>query len=398
MDKKTIVVVGTGYVGLPAALMWAKSGMQVIGVDINENIVKAINERTILLNEEELNSLLADTDVQNNLTASATPCEGDVFVIAVPTPINKLKKVADLSCVESAILSICPFLKRGNLVIIESTVPPMTCRQMIKELIERNTPLKVPEDIFLSHCPERIIPGDIFFEIVHNDRLIGGIDKKSTDLAIEIYRTFVKGELLPTDDLTAEMAKLLENTYRDINIAFANEFKAICDDLDLEVENVIKLANRHPRVNVLRPGIGVGGHCIPVDPWFLKEIAPYNSRLITVARMINDEMPERIAAKIRKKVSRLVNPKILLLGATYKRNCEDIRESPAIHIAKILCEEGYNIEHYDPLVPGMGSTALDKTILNSDFVAVLVSHDLIKQEVERIQSICQGLPEIVFFD
>ncbi|MFM6005510.1 MAG: UDP binding domain-containing protein, partial [Sphaerospermopsis kisseleviana] len=177
-----------------------------------------------------------------------------------------------------------------------------------------------------------------------------------------------------------------------------NEFKAICDDLDLEVENVIKLANRHPRVNVLRPGIGVGGHCIPVDPWFLKEIAPYNSRLITVARMINDEMPERIAAKIRKKVSRLVNPKILLLGATYKRNCEDIRESPAIHIAKILCEEGYNIEHYDPLVPGMGSTALDKTILNSDFVAVLVSHDLIKQEVERIQSICQGLPEIVFFD
>ncbi|MFM7370128.1 MAG: UDP-N-acetyl-D-mannosamine dehydrogenase, partial [Sphaerospermopsis kisseleviana] len=174
---------------------------------------------------------MADTDVQNNLTASATPCEGDVFVIAVPTPINKLKKVADLSCVESAILSICPFLKRGNLVIIESTVPPMTCRQMIKELIERNTPLKVPEDIFLSHCPERILPGDIFFEIVHNDRLIGGIDKKSTDLAIEIYRTFVKGELLPTDDLTAEMAKLLENTYRDINIAFANEFKAICDDL-----------------------------------------------------------------------------------------------------------------------------------------------------------------------
>ena len=233
---RKIIVIGTGYVGLPAALMWAKSGLKVVGVDINENVVRAINDRTLLLNEAELNTLLNDPDVQQNLIARSSPCEGDVFVIAVPTPVDALKKVADLSHVEAAVKSFIPFLRKGNLVILESTVPPMTCRRVIKPLIESMTSFKVPDDIQVSHCPERILPGDIFQEIVHNDRLIGGMDEASTQTTMDVYRAFVKGALLATDDLTAELSKLMENTYRDVNIALANEFSIICDDLSVDVK------------------------------------------------------------------------------------------------------------------------------------------------------------------
>ena len=383
INRKTIVVIGTGYVGLPAALMWSKAGLQVVGVDIDANLVKAINERTLLLNEDELNSLLADKDVQNNLIASVKPCPGDVFVIAVPTPVNRLKKIADLSYVESAILSICPFLKEGNLVIIESTIPPLTTRQFIKNLIEKNTSLTVPQDIYLSHCPERILPGNIFHEIVYNDRLIGGIDKASTTASIEVYSAFVKGELIPTDDLSAEVSKLMENTYRDINIAIANEFSIICGNLNLDVLEVINLANRHPRVNILRPGIGVGGHCIPVDPWFLKEVAPYDSKLISTARLINDEMPKRMAAKIRHSVASFSEPQIVLLGATYKRNCEDLRESPALEIAELLRQDGYQVQHYDPLVPQMEYKSLHHVLTDVHLAVVLVAHSQIMKDLDE---------------
>jgi UDP-N-acetyl-D-mannosaminuronic acid dehydrogenase len=398
---KTIVVIGTGYVGLPAALMWAKAGQKVIGVDINENVVRAINERTMLLNEQELHDLLNDPTVQPNLVARTKPSGGDVFVIAVPTPVDPLKKVCEMGPVQSAVESICPHLKKGNLVIIESTIPPTTCRKVVKPLIEKLTGLRVPEEILLAHCPERILPGDIFREIVENDRLIGGMNEESTNAAAQVYAMFVKGALHRTDDVTAELSKLMENTYRDVNVALANEFAQICELLGVDGRKVIGYANKHPRVKIMNPGIGVGGHCIPVDPWFLKEVAPYNSRLISTARLINDEMPRRIAEKIRHAVAGVAEPRIVALGATYKKNCEDMRESPAVEIVHLLKEDGYKVAHYDPLVPTMRFSSLSKAVKGADLVAVLVCHDVLKRELtnER-QAIDKAMrrKKICFFD
>jgi len=399
--NKTIVVIGTGYVGLPAALMWAKAGQTVVGVDINESVVRAINERTMLLNEQELHGLMKDPVVQSNLVARTTPCEGDVFVIAVPTPVDPMKKVCDMKPVQSALESICPVLRKGNLVILESTVPPMTCRDFVKPLIEKMTNFKVPQDILVAHCPERILPGDIFREIVENDRLIGGMDERSTQAAADTYATFVKGQLHLTDDISAELSKLMENTYRDVNIALANELASICQLLGADERKVIGFANKHPRVNIMSPGIGVGGHCIPVDPWFLKEVAPYNSRLIATARLINDEMPHRIAEKIRHTVADVPDPRIIALGATYKKNCEDLRESPAMEIVHLLKHDGYNISHYDPLVPKMNFSSLAEAAKGTDLIAVLVSHDAIKEQLKRDrEAIRSGMrrDRIVTFD
>ena len=257
MPADKVIVIGTGYVGLPAALMWARSGVKVVGVDINEGVVKALNEGTMLIEESELHELLQHPVVQANLSASLTPTEGDVFVIAVPTPVDPLRKVAVLDYVKDALTSIAPYLRAGNLVIIESTIPPRTCRDFAKPLLEQLTGLRVPEDVMLAHCPERILPGDIFREIVENERIIGGLDETSTKRATEAYRLFVTGELHETDDVAAELAKLMENAYRDINVALANEFAAICGNLDVDADRVIALANRHPRVNILKPG-----HCM----------------------------------------------------------------------------------------------------------------------------------------
>jgi UDP-N-acetyl-D-mannosaminuronic acid dehydrogenase len=400
MSKK-IVVIGTGYVGLPAALMWAQSGHKVIGVDINENIVRAINENTLLLNESELNELLASPAIQRNLIAQNLPCEGDVFVIAVPTPIHPLKKVADLAYLRNALCSIAPFLKPGNLVIIESTIPPLTTRDIARPLLEELTGLRVPEDILLAHCPERILPGDIFHEIVHNDRLIGGLNEASGQASVEIYKAFVKGQLFLTDDLSAELAKLFENTYRDVNIALANEISLICEELEADVHKVIDFANRHPRVKILSPGIGVGGHCIPVDPWFLKEVAPYNARIITTARLVNDDMPRRMAEKIRKAVKNVENPKIIALGATYKRNCEDMRESPAVEIVNLLKDEGYHVTHFDPLVSKMQYASIEQIAKGADLIVVLVRHDQISQELKEKETIflnAMRTPSVLILD
>lgn len=377
-----IVVVGTGYVGLPAALMWARAGASVLGVDIDSNVVQAINDGTMLLNEDELDALFADERVRANLLASHAVAEADVFVIAVPTPVDPLRKVADLSHVKAAVTSVAPYLRPGNLVIVESTVPPMTCRDVVKPMIENLTALQVPGDVKVAHCPERILPGDIFTEIVQNERIIGGMDTDSTRLAAEVYSMFVEGTLHETDDVTAELAKLLENSFRDVNIALANEFAAVCENLGVDARGVIGLANRHPRVNILNPGVGVGGHCIPVDPWFLKEVAPYDSRIVTMARLVNDEMPARVAARIRSAVSNIDTPYIVLLGATYKRNCEDQREAPARAICEILESDGYNVLHVDPLVEGMGYESLADIAKGAHLAVVLVAHDRIMEDLE----------------
>lgn len=380
---QTIVVIGTGYVGLPAALMLAKAGYEVIGVDINENIVRAINEGVMHIREEELQRLMDDPQVRAHLRAQSTPCEGDVFIIAVPTPLDKRKKVADLSYVDDAVQSILPYLRPGNLVIVESTIPPLTCRERITPMIEKATGLKVGETIFLAHCPERILPGDIFYEIVHNDRIIGGINEQTRQMAAQVYASFVKGQLYLTDDVTAELVKLMENTYRDVNIALANEFNAVAETLGIDGREAIRLANKHPRVNILMPGIGVGGHCLPIDPWFIKEVDPANSRLIFTARLVNDEMPHKIAAKIRRTVRDIVQPKIVALGAAYKPNVEDLRESPALEIVALLREDGYNVAHYDPLVAGMEYSSLVEVCRGADMLAVLVPHDQIVADLER---------------
>lgn len=379
---KKIVVIGTGYVGLPLAIMLARSGYEVIGVDIEENIVNAINKGVLHLAEEEAKQIFKEPQVRKNLRAQRTPCEADVFIISVPTPLDEKKRIADLSQVIAGLESILPYLRSGNLVIIESTVPPLTCRQTVAPLIEK-TGLKVGEDIFLCHCPERILPGEVFEEIVHNDRVIGGLDGKSAEMAREIYASFVKGNLYLTDDVTAELVKLMENTYRDVNIALANEFAAVAEGLEVNIMQAIELANKHPRVDILKPGIGAGGHCIPVDPWFIKEVNPLNSRLIHTARLINDEVPSKIAAKIRQTLKDIKNPRIVALGVTYKPNTYDIRNSPALKIISLLREDGYQVKAYDPLAEGYQYTSITEVAKEADCLVVLVEHQVIKEEFAR---------------
>jgi UDP-N-acetyl-D-mannosaminuronic acid dehydrogenase len=379
---KKIVVIGTGYVGLPAAIMLANSGYEVVGVDIDKNIVEAINNGQMHINEGELHTLMAQQKVRENLRASVQPCHGDVFLIAVPTPLDKRKKVADLSYVIDAIESILPVLQKGNLIIIESTIPPLTCREVISPMISRKG-FVIGEDILLAHCPERILPGNIFHEIIYNDRIIGGINEASGLAAKEIYASFVKGELFVTDDITAELCKLMENTYRDVNIALSNEFAAVGETLEIDIKRAIELANKHPRVNILSPGIGVGGHCIPIDPWFIKEVDPENSTLIFAARKINDEMPAKIAAKIRRAVSHLKDPVIIALGVTYKPNTNDPRESPALEVIRLLIQDGYNVKIYDPLTKEYYYDSFLDIVKGSDCLAILVEHDLIINDIKE---------------
>lgn len=378
---KKIVVIGTGYVGLPAAIMLARSGYTVVGVDIDKKIVEAINNGVLHIDEKELQELLNLQEVRKNLIGMDTPCQADVFIVAVPTPLDERKKICDLSHVISAVESFLPYLEKGNLVIIESTIPPLTCREIIIPLLEKSG-LKVGTDILLCHCPERILPGNVFEEIVHNDRLIGGINRESSLAAREIYSSFVKGDLYLTDDVTAALCKLMENTYRDVNIALANEFALVAEGLGVDIKEAIFLANKHPRVSILNPGIGVGGHCIPIDPWFIKEVDPKHTNLIMTARRINDEMPEKIASQIRKKVRDLVKPQIVALGAAYKPDTYDIRESPAIKIVNLLREDGYQVELYDPLVKEYAYDSLLDVVEGKDCLVVLVEHKKIIQELE----------------
>ncbi|SFR98121.1 UDP-N-acetyl-D-mannosaminuronic acid dehydrogenase [Sphingomonas jatrophae] len=376
-----IVVVGVGYVGLPAAVMWAKAGLSVTGVDIDPSIVEGINNGRHHVTGGELDRMLSDPAVRDHLVGSATPVAGDAFIVAVPTPVDYLTKRPDLGAVEAAVRSICPVLTRGNLVVIESTIPPLTTSGLVKELIERETGLKVPEDILLAHCPERILPGAIEHEIVHNDRLIGGIDDASTQAATDLYATFVKGALIPTSATAAETAKIMENASRDVGIALANECALICEKVGVDASEVIALANRHPRVNILSPGIGVGGHCIPVDPWFLVDVAPAETRLLRAARVVNDEMPKRAATRVRTALNGKRGARVVALGAAYKRECDDVREAPARDVVRLLQATGITVEQYDPLVPGMGYASLAEVAKGADLVIILVHHARIDDDI-----------------
>ncbi|MGD0794007.1 MAG: nucleotide sugar dehydrogenase [Dehalococcoidales bacterium] len=379
MTKK-VVVIGTGYVGLPLAIMLARSGYQVMGVDVQDSVVNSINKGALLPAEDEVRQVFEEPEVRKNLRASKTPAPADVFIICVPTPLDAKKQAADLSLVRQGAESIVPCLQAGNLVILESTVPPGTCRNVLTPIIEK-TGLKAGKDIFLAHCPERILPGAVLKEIVENDRVIGGVNRESTRMAKEIYASFVKGNLYETDIITAELVKLMENTFRDVNIALANEFAAVAAGLGIDILPAIELANKHPRVNILKPGIGVGGHCIPIVPWFIKQVDPVNSRLITAARKVNDEVPGKMAAEIKKAVKDIQKPRIVALGITYKPDTYDTRNSPAQEIIDLLKVDGYQVSVYDPVVNGRQYESIESIVKGADCLVVLVEHKAVREEI-----------------
>lgn len=384
--NKKIAVLGIGYVGLPLAITLAKVGYKVIGIDIDRKRVKAINDGSLPIKEKDIEIEFNDKKVRRNFTANEKPCEANVFIICAQTPIDHLTKLPDLSYVISAIKSITPFLKKGNLIIVESTLPPSTCRRIIKPLIEDGSRLKVGKDVFLAHCPERIMPGETFYELIHNNRIIGGIGPKSARLAREIYSSFVKADIDLTDDVTAETVKLMENTYRDVNIALANEFSLIAETLGTDTKEAIRLANKHPRVKILSPGIGVGGHCLPKDPWLLAQSDPKNANLILTARRVNELMPEKVASKIRKFLKDIDDPKIVALGLTYKPDSGDSRESPSIEVIRILKEDGYDVSSYDNFVKGHEYSSVSDVAKNADCIVVLVEHTSIKEELDKFST------------
>lgn len=401
-SKQTVVVVGIGVVGLPTALLLASVNYTVIGVDINKGIVDSLNNGILPshIKERGLQILLQESTVQKNFYVKQAPTQADTFIIAVPTPLDSSKKRADLSFLKKATESIVLYLKKGDLVIIESTIPPLTCRKFITPILEKSG-FKVGKDILLAHCPERVLPGKIYHEIIHNDRIIGGVNKESTEKAKKLYSSFVKGEIYTTNDVTAELCKLMENSFRDVNIALANEFSAVAEVLGINPKKAIALANKHPRVNILNPGIGVGGHCIPIVPWFIHEVDAKNSTLIATARKINDEMPKKIAAKIREAVKKNKKAKIVALGASYKADTADLRESPAVKIVGILRGDGFHVDHYDPLIPAyQWHKDLLTALQRANLLVVLVPHTTILLEIHEHKSEIKhilGDSNILFF-
>lgn len=374
--NKHICVVGLGYIGLPTASLLATKGYQVIGVDINPAVVESINHGKVHIVEPDLDVLVRSAVNSGNLHAALEPVEADIFILSVPTPFAG-DHVPDTSYVEAATRAICPYLRAGNLVILESTVPVGTTQTVVARTIFAACPTLAGE-IAIAHCPERVLPGQILRELIENDRVVGGIDNMSTELAAAFYQEFVSGEVLTTDARTAEMAKLTENSFRDINIAFANELSMICDHLEINVWDLIRLANRHPRVNILSPGPGVGGHCIAVDPWFIVSSAPDLSRLIRTAREVNDDKPHWVLNKVREKAARFKNPVIGCLGVTFKADIDDLRESPAMEIARALMQDSeLEVLINDPYASAateFDNLPLTDVLAAADILLLLVDH------------------------
>jgi UDP-N-acetyl-D-mannosaminuronic acid dehydrogenase len=385
-----ICVVGVGYVGYPMCLLLAKAGHRILGVDTNPEVVACLNRKTLHLAEPGVDELAADPEVQSRLRGAESPEPADVFVIAVPTPLKKPRKVAEVGIVEAAARAIAPHLRPGNLVILESTVPPRTCKDVL-EPIFKAVGYEAGKNLLLAHCPERVLPGRALFEIVHNDRIIGGVNVASTEAAAALYATFVKGEIVKTDDITAEFCKLIENTYRDVNIALANELARVARTLGVDITKAIETANRHPRVNLLNPGIGVGGHCIPIDPWFIAEVDPESCRLIVTARQINDYQPHVVAGLIRREVRDVPDPYILCLGATYRADIEDLREAPALEIFHMLQDDGYHVQMFDPITEKYGGRDLYALARGAHLLAVLVPHRRMMAEIESNRGRLAGI-------
>jgi len=370
MAKRSVCVVGLGYIGLPTAAILASRGFEVFGADIDAITVAEAAAGRTHIRESKLDGLLSDAVKSGHLRAGALPVVADVFIVAVPTPIRD-DHGANLDMVVGAALSVAEVLKGGDLVILESTVPPGTTTGIFRETLERSG-FVAGRDFLVAHCPERVLPGNLLAELIHNDRIIGGIDEASTKAAADVYSTFVRGALVETDATTAELVKLMENTYRDVNIALANEFALIAERLGIDVWEAIAHANRHPRVKYLRPGPGVGGHCIAVDPWFIVEAAPDLARLISTARSVNDAMPEHVVELARLAVGEITGAAITTLGLTYKANVADLRESPAVTVVERLRRAGAVVHTHDPIV-GTEESAEDAAA-GASLLVLLVDH------------------------
>jgi UDP-N-acetyl-D-mannosaminuronic acid dehydrogenase len=390
---QTVSMIGLGYIGLPTAAVMASRGVKVIGVDINQHAVDTINLGRIHIVEPDLEALVHEVVRTGKLRATTKAEPADAFLIAVPTPF-KGDYEPDMVYVESASRSIAPVIKKGDLVILESTSPVGSAEQMAHWLAEARPDLTFPQqvgeaaDISIAYCPERVLPGQVIHELVANDRVVGGMTPRCAARASSLYKTFVKGECIITNARTAEMCKLTENSFRDVNIAFANELSLICDELDINVWELIRLANHHPRVNILQPGPGVGGHCIAVDPWFIVHKSPKTARLIRTAREVNDHKPHYVIDKVKAAAAKLKNPKIACLGLAFKADIDDLRESPSVeivhHLKVLNIGELYVSEPHVTELPKNLTGAnvffadAEEAIAKADIVLLLVNHQAFK--------------------
>jgi UDP-N-acetyl-D-mannosaminuronic acid dehydrogenase len=383
-----ICVIGLGYIGLPTASTFAAHGVKVLGVDTNQHIIETLNRGEIHIHEPGLHEEVKKALQSGNFKAATKPEEADAFIIAVPTPFQENKfgeyngvtyKLADMRAVISATESIIPFLRKGNLVVLESTSPPRTTVDLVKPILARSG-LEAGRDFHLAYSPERVLPGQIMRELIENARVIGGITPESAQMGRDLYATFVKGQIIQTDATTAEMVKLMENTYRDVNIAIANEFSRLADKFGVDVWEAISIANLHPRVKILTPGPGVGGHCISVDPWFFVEAAPELTPLIYNSRQVNDAQPHFVVDMVKRSLGSLKGKKIAALGLAYKPDVDDLRESPANEVVHLLQAEGAEVKAWEPFKPDANlsginlSPTLDDAIKEADALVLLVRH------------------------
>ncbi len=382
MTKK-LCVVGLGYIGLPTAVMFANHGLYVHGVDVNEKAVKLIKNKQLHIEENGLQERLESAVDNGHFTVGTTAEEADIFIIAVPSPINE-DKTANLNYVREATKSIVPYVRKGNLVILESTVPPRTVEDVMLPVL-KETGLELGSELFVSHSPERVIPGKVFEELVNNDRIVGGINEESSRLTVELYKTFVKGNIHVTDATTAEMVKVIENTYRDVNIAFANELAKISEKIGVNAWEAIKLANYHPRVNIHLPGPGVGGHCIAVDPWFLTELQPELAKIISLSRQTNDSMPEYTALKTKSLLDEkgIQHGRVAVLGLAFKGNIDDMRESPSTDVLYHLGKLGVDYTAFDPHIKEnkieRQTQSLNEAVAHADVILILTDHNEFKE-------------------
>ncbi|AUO11818.1 nucleotide sugar dehydrogenase [Priestia megaterium] len=382
MTKK-LCVVGLGYIGLPTAVMFANHGLYVHGVDVNEKAVELIKNKQLHIEENGLQERLESAVDNGHFTVGTTAEEADIFIIAVPSPINE-DKTANLNYVREATKSIVPYIRKGNLVILESTVPPRTVEDVMLPVL-KETGLELGSELFVSHSPERVIPGKVFEELVNNDRIVGGINEESSRLTVELYKTFVKGNIHVTDATTAEMVKVIENTYRDVNIAFANELAKISEKIGVNAWEAIKLANYHPRVNIHLPGPGVGGHCIAVDPWFLTELQPELAKIISLSRHTNDSMPEYTALKTKSLLDEkgIQHGRVAVLGLAFKGNIDDMRESPSTDVLHHLEKLGVDYTAFDPHIKEnkieRQTQSLDEAVAHADVILILTDHNEFKE-------------------
>jgi UDP-N-acetyl-D-mannosaminuronic acid dehydrogenase len=373
-----VCVLGLGYVGLPTAAVLATVGRRVAGVDLRRDILDTINAGRIHIVEPELDALVRAAVAAGTLRAVADPVPAATFLICVPTPITP-DHSPDLRHVEAAAHALVPALRPGCLVVLESTVPPGTLRELVAPIIA-SSGLVPGRDVFLAHAPERVLPGAVLREVVENERIVGGLTDACTLRCAEFYESFARGTVHRSSAEVAELSKLAENAFRDVNIAFANELANVCARLGLDVWEVIRLANRHPRVQILRPGPGVGGHCIAVDPWFIAAAAPQDTPLIQAARQVNDQRPERVLAQVRHLAARLRRPKVACLGLTYKPDIDDLRESPALHIARALAADPeLELSLVEPHlqrspIAEAPLVSLTQALADADILVILVAH------------------------